>query len=47
MSETTSTESSTPAGTDAVGTDAVPRPIIQLLEQPEASGCCGGGSCGI
>jgi hypothetical protein len=24
-----------------------PRPIIQLLDQPEAGGCCGGGSCGI
>jgi len=23
------------------------RPIIQLLEQPEAGRCCGGGSCGI
>ena len=23
------------------------RPLIQLLEQPDADGCCGGGSCGI
>lgn len=28
-------------------TPAAPRPIIQLLEQPEAGGCCGAGSCGI
>ena len=39
MSENTAT-----ATTDA---SAAPRPIIQLLEQPEAGGCCGGGSCGI
>lgn len=39
MSDTT-----TSAGSDATQT---PRPIIQLLDQPEAGGCCGGGSCGI
>lgn len=26
--------------------DAAPRPLIHLVEQPEAGGCCGNGSCG-
>jgi hypothetical protein len=40
MSENTGTTTSAPETTES-------RPTIQLLEQPEAGGCCGGGSCGI
>ncbi|MEC5182583.1 hypothetical protein RCH12_000013 [Cryobacterium sp. MP_3.1] len=39
MSETTT-------ATDTATTPVL-RPIIQLLDQPDAGGCCGGGSCGI
>ncbi|WP_255455025.1 hypothetical protein [Cryobacterium adonitolivorans] len=43
MSETTTTATSTTEATTA----PVLRPIIQLLDQADAGGCCGGGSCGI
>jgi hypothetical protein len=38
-------ESTTGPATDV---PALPRPLIQLLEQDDtAGGCCGGASCGI
>ncbi|WP_166785446.1 hypothetical protein [Cryobacterium cryoconiti] len=46
MSTVSDTTTITPATPDAPA-EASSVPTIELLGQPDAGGCCGGGSCGI